>query len=215
MKIVVDGNIGSGKTTQLGLLEKKGFLVFREPIHEWPLQEFYEDKTNGLFPLHMAILRTLRSKGPGVYERCLMSSRWVFWEWAKSKGPVTNDDTYNYFYDRHVWYPDLYIFLAKPPEKCYEAIQARGQTGDDFVTLEYLKELDTLYAHMLRNVPCRVHVINAEAPPEEIHDKILNILSHNDQQVLVGDDQRNQMQKSGRSRGEVFCPPFQNMCRLS
>ena len=215
MKIVVDGNIGSGKTTQLGLLEKKGFLVFREPIHEWPLQEFYEDKTNGLFPLHMAILRTLRSKGPGVYERCLMSSRWVFWEWAKSKGPVTNDDTYNYFYDRHVWYPDLYIFLAKPPEKCYEAIQARGQTGDDFVTLEYLKELDTLYAHMLRNVPCRVHVINADAPPVEIHDKILNILSHNDQQVLVGDDQRNQMQKSGRSRGEVFCPPFQNMCRLS
>jgi len=215
MKVVVDGNIGSGKTTQLGLLEKKGFVVFREPIEDWPLQEFYEDRKNGIFPLHMAILRTLRPRGPGVYERSLLSSRWVFWEWAKSKGVVAHDKTYNYFYERHSWQPDLYIFLSKTPEKCFEAIQTRGQTGDGFVTLEYLKELDELYTKMIMNVPCRVHVLKADDPPEEIHEKILNILSHNEYTVLVGDDKRRQVQKPGGRGGSVFCPPFQDLCRLS
>jgi thymidylate kinase len=215
MKVVVDGNIGSGKTTQLGLLEKKGFIVFREPIDEWPLQEFYEDPKNGIFPLHMAILRTLRPRGPGVYERSLLSSRWVFWEWAKAKGASAHDATYDYFYERHKWQPDLYIFLSKSPEKCLEAIQTRGQTGDGFVTLEYLQELDALYQKLVMKVPCRVHVLNAEAPPEEIHEKILNILSHNEYTVLVGDDERRQVQKPGGRGGSVLCPPFKDLCRLS
>jgi thymidylate kinase len=215
MKVVVDGNIGSGKTTQLGLLEKKGFMVFREPIDEWPLQEFYEDPKNGIFPLHMAILRTLRPRGPGVYERSLLSSRWVFWEWAKAKGASAHDATYDYFYERHKWQPDLYIFLSKSPEKCLEAIQTRGQTGDGFVTLEYLQELDALYQKLVMKVPCRVHVLNAEAPPEEIHEKILNILSHNEYTVLVGDDERRQVQKPGGRGGSVLCPPFKDLCRLS
>jgi thymidylate kinase len=215
MKVVVDGNIGSGKTTQLGLLEKKGFVVFREPIDEWPLQEFYEDPKNGIFPLHMAILRTLRPRGPGVYERSLLSSRWVFWEWAKTKGSAPHDGTYNYFYDRHGWQPDLYIFLSKSPEKCFEAIQTRGQTGDSFVTLEYLKELDALYQKLVMKVPCRVHILKADAPPEEIHEKILNILSHNEYTVLVGDGERRQVQKPGSHGGSMLCPPFQDLCRLS
>ena len=215
MKVVLDGNIGSGKTTQLGLLEKKGFVVFREPIADWPLQEFYEDTKNGLFPLHMTIIRTLRPRGHGVYERSLLSSRWVFWEWAKSKGTVAHDETYEYFYQRHTWQPDVYIFLAKSPEKCFEAIQTRGQTGDGFVSLEYLKELDELYAKMIMNVPCRVHIIKADAPPEEIHEKILNILSHNEYSVLVCDDKRDEVQKrSGRGR-PVLCPSFQDVCHLS
>jgi hypothetical protein len=40
MKIVIDGNIGSGKTTQLGLLEQKGWKLRREPIDKWPPQRF-------------------------------------------------------------------------------------------------------------------------------------------------------------------------------
>ncbi len=215
MKVVVDGNIGSGKTTQLGLLEKKGFLVFREPIADWPLQEFYEDPKNGIFPLHMAILRTLQPRGPGVYERSLLSSRWVFWEWAKARGQAPNHKTYEYFYDLHSWRPDLYIFLAKSPEKCFEAIQSRGQTGDSFVTLEYLKELDELYQKLLMNVPCRVHVLKADAPAEEIHEKILNILSHNEYTVFSSDGERRQVQKPGDRRGSLFCPPFQDVCRVS
>jgi deoxyadenosine/deoxycytidine kinase len=39
MRIVIDGNIGAGKTTQLGLLEKIGYTVRREAIDDWPLED--------------------------------------------------------------------------------------------------------------------------------------------------------------------------------
>lgn len=216
MKVVIDGNIGSGKTTQLNLLEKKGFLVFREPIHKWPLQEFYENPKEGIFPLHMAILRTLRPQGPGVYERSLSSSRWVFWEWARARNSAPHHETYEYFYEKNVWWPDLYIFLAKSPEQCHRDIQKRGQTGDEYVSLEYLKELDELYQKLVMKYPCRVHVVRAaDRSPGEIHEEILSILNNNEYTVLVGDSQRNKVQKSRSSGGQVFCPPFQDLCRLS
>lgn len=216
MKVVIDGNIGSGKTTQLGLLEAKGFLVFREPIDEWPLDEFYQDPKSGAFPLHMAILRTLKPRGDAVYERSLLSSRWVFWEWAKAKGLATNSKTYEYFYEKHSWHPDLYIFLSKSPEECHRSIQTRGQTGDAHVSLEYLRELDVLYKQLVMKVPCVVHVLDASAPPEEIHAKILTILSHNEHsEVLLRDGRGRQVQKRGGPGGQVFCPPFQDLCRVS
>jgi thymidylate kinase len=217
MKVVIDGNIGSGKTTQLGLLEAKGFSVFREPIDEWPLAEFYQDPKSGIFPLHMAILRTLQPKGTGLYERSLLSSRWVFWEWALARGLASHHATYDYFYEKHAWQPDLYIFLSKTPEECHRSIQVRGQTGDTHVTLQYLQELDELYKKLVLKVPCKVYVINALAPPVEIHDKILSILRNNEySEVLVGDDKWDQVQKSGKRRGgKVLCTSFKDVCRVS
>ena len=118
MKIVIDGNIGSGKTTQLGLLEKKGWQVRREPIDDWPLEEFYKDPSRWAYLLHMRILQTLRpirSERPVIYERSLMSSRWVFWPVLQRQGHVTPAEhtSYDQFYDQYAWYPDLYIFLSK------------------------------------------------------------------------------------------------------
>ena len=216
MKVVIDGNIGSGKTTQLGILEAKGYRVFREPIEEWPLEEFYKDPKTGSFPLHMTILKTLQNRGPAVYERSLLSSRWVFWEWAKARGLVMHSPIYEYFYEKHTWAPDVYIFLSKSPEECFRHVQNRGQTGDTHVSLEYLKELDALYQKMIKHVPCRVHVLNAHAPPEEIHEKILKILNSNERsEVLLRHGHGSKVQKSGRFGRQVFCTPFPDMCHMS
>ena len=57
--IAVAGNIGSGKTTQLDLLERKGWSVKREPIDEWPLDLFYKDKSRWALLLQMKILQVL------------------------------------------------------------------------------------------------------------------------------------------------------------
>ena len=73
MKIVIDGNIGAGKTTQLSLLKRLGARVFKEPIEEWPLKEFYANPKKGIFPLQMAVLRTVCDQGPGIYERFLLA----------------------------------------------------------------------------------------------------------------------------------------------
>lgn len=216
MRVVIDGNIGAGKTTQLTLLEKLGCRVFKEPLDEWPLAEFYANPKKGIFPLQMAVLRTLEPKGPGVYERSLMSSRWVFWEWAKTHDLVEHEKTYEYFYDKHCWFPDLYIFLSKTPEDCHRHIGTRTQVGDSQVSLDYLRELDVLYKEMLMKVPCVVHVIDGSLKPEEIHAKILNILNNNEHsEVLFGNSPRHEVQESRESRRKVRGPPCPDVCSVS
>ena len=217
-RVVIDGNIGSGKTTQLGLLEKKGWRVRREPIDEWPLEEFYKDPKRWAFYFHMVILQTLRPvKTPEtvIYERSLLSSRWVFWPVLLKKDVVTKqeDATYAKFYDQYAWYPDLYIFLTKDLDLAWEHIQKRHQAGDTGVTLEYLKELGEEYQKLIRNVPCRVYIVNANRSVEEIHKEICGILS--DHELFVGDPVRGQMQKEGGSGRKMPCTSFTNMCRLS
>lgn len=218
MRIVIDGNIGSGKTTQLGLLEKKGWTVRREPIEKWPLEEFAKDPARWAFFFHMVILQTLRpltTKQAVIYERSLLSSRWVFWPVMVKKVLVTpaEDAVYAKFYDQYAWYPDLYIFLAKDLDLAWEHIQQRHQAGDSGITREYLSELGQEYEQLIRNVPCRVHVVNANRPVEEIHKEICGILSEHE--LLVSHAHGLQVSQKGGGRREMPCTPFANMCRLS
>jgi len=216
MKIVIDGNIGAGKTTQLNLLKRIGARVFKEPIEEWPLEEFYADPKKGIFALQMAVLRTVCDQGPGIYERSLLSSRWVFWEWAKKKNLVEHVKTYEYFYEKHAWSPDLYIFLSKSPEECYLHVSSRKQTGDSKVTLGYLRELDELYSELRDRVTCKVHVIDASRTPEEIHAEILHIINNNEQsEVLFCDSPGTEVQESSEFGGKVRRAPCPVMCRVS
>ena len=94
MHIVIDGNIGSGKTTQLDLLAKKGWSVKREPIDEWPLELFYKDMSRWALLLQMRILQTVRPTKDSVtiYERGLFATRHVFWEYLREKKLVTPEE---------------------------------------------------------------------------------------------------------------------------
>jgi len=180
-RVIVDGNIGSGKTTQLDLLEKKGWKVHREPLDKWPLEEFYKDPSRWAFYFHMVILQTQRPidhPEPVVYERSLASSKTVFWQVLVNRGLVTDgeDHTYSQFYDKFVWYPDLYIFLKKSPEKAFEHMSLRGQAGDSGIDLDYLRELDSEYNNLISKLPCEVIIIDAERTPEEIHEEIIRLL---------------------------------------
>jgi deoxyadenosine/deoxycytidine kinase len=218
VKVVIDGNIGSGKTTQLNLLEKKGWMVKREPIEKWPLELFYKDKSRWALLLQLKIFQTLqpiKSKGVVVYERCLLSTRYVFWEYLLQKKLVLpeEDEVHSAVYEKEVWYPDIYIFLSKEPEKALEHIKQRKQTGDSGISLDYLKDLDKLYRNMILKVPCRVHVINAHQTPEEIHKQILSLLIADG--VHVTDTGGPQVQKTGAHQRQVLCTPFTNMCNLS
>lgn len=178
MRVVIDGTIGSGKTTQLDLLEKKGWKVHREPINMWPLDTFYKNTKRWAFMFHMIILQTLQpieSNVPVIYERSPISSRYVFWPLLETT--EYENSTYEYFYEKHKWHPDIYILLQKSPSKAFEHIQTRGQAGDFGVTMELLENLDTKYKEL--NPGCIVHVVDAERTPEEIHEHILRIITDN------------------------------------
>jgi deoxyadenosine/deoxycytidine kinase len=178
MKIVIDGTIGSGKTTQLDLLEKAGWDVKREPISEWPLDLFYRDPSRWAFLMHMAVLRSLKPSERTVHERCPLSTAHVFWQYVVDKKLVTPEENelFMKYYDEIGWQPDVYILITKKPEMAWEHIQKRGQAGDSGVTLEYLKELQEYYSKMVTRIPCKMLVVNGNRDPSVIHKQILEYL---------------------------------------
>lgn len=188
MRIIIDGNIASGKTTQLALFEQKKWKVRREPIDSWPLDEFYSDPSRWGFLFHMIILKSLQpieSDVPVIYERSLLSSRHVFWPLQTST--AFEHDTYCSFYKDYMWIPDFYIYLDKSPETAYEHIQHRGQAGDFGVSLDLLKTIDCKYKELCRNIEC--HVIDANQSIEAIHSDICLLLFQHG--VHCDDTQRN------------------------
>lgn len=216
MRIVIDGTIGSGKTTQLCLLESKGYKVVKEPIDQWCLDLFYKDPKRWGFMLQLQILMSFQSKGV-IWERCPMSSNYVFWKNLVNKKLVTQteDETYQKYYERFGWQPDLYIWLRCSPQTAYGRIKSRHQTGDKSITLDYLKELDRLYDNLLRNIPCRVLTLNTEELTEEdVHSKIISILQSEDALQLIDSD-GSKVSKTRSARRQVLCAPLPVMCSVS
>ena len=170
-RIAIEGNIGAGKTTQLDMIS--GHRVFREPVHLWPLEEFYQDSQKNAFLMQATVLASFKDHGPGIYERSTFASKTVFSNFDSE----TEKMSYELMYDRLGWDPDYWIFLESDPEKCYRKVRGRRGPGDSYVTLEYLKEIDRRYKKMYEKVKGKAFVVNADRPAEEVHKSILEILN--------------------------------------
>lgn len=176
MKIVIDGNIGSGKSTQLKLLETKGVPVKYEPIEDWPLDMYYSNPTRWGFLFQIIILQTLKTvKGFSVYERSPLSSLNVFWE-LMSKTPE-EDLAYRRAYDMYAWYPDVYIYINTSPDTCYNHITKRTQDGDSAVDMELLNRLDKQYLKMYEKITCSRYMVDGNKPINEVNDSITKIIN--------------------------------------
>lgn len=218
MKIVIDGNIGAGKSTQLCLLESHGFKVRREPIAEWSLDLFYSNPSRWAFLLQMQILNSYSSDNEyDVYERCPLSSNYVFWKNLVRHGTVTRDEDiiYQKYYEKMNWQPDLFIYLATTPEYVFGRIQSREQVGDSKITLDYLKELHESYSKFLKSVPCKViPIVVSGRTPEQINDEIISVINV-ENEVFLSNGSRKAVSKPGKNRSEMSCTPFRDMCHMS
>lgn len=173
MKIAIEGNIGSGKTTQLDLLKRLSVPVYKEPIHLWPLEEFYDDPKRNAFLMQTSVLATFPDRGPGIYERSTRASKSVFSNLTHPQELMT----YGILYNRLGWDPDYWIFLESSPELCLKRIRGRNGRGDQAVTLEYLEKLDTKYKEMYEEVKHKSFVVNADRPEEEVFRTIVDIIN--------------------------------------
>jgi deoxyadenosine/deoxycytidine kinase len=192
MRIVIDGNIGSGKSTQIQLLKDIGFKTKKEPIDQWPLQEFYDDPVRWAFTLHMKILDTY-SDAPDdcIYERCMQSVYGVFWSNLAQSVTKIENDLFQAWYNRVEWRPDVIIYLYSQPQKCLERIQARNQTGDAEISLTYLKQLHKWYTwYDMSNENHTIYV--DDKTPDEIHNEILSVLKLEDA-MYISDRYRSQV----------------------
>lgn len=177
-RVVIDGNIGSGKSTQLKLLGELGYTIHTEPIDDWPLDLFYADKSRWAFLLQMSILRSFCSGGEGIWERSPESSRNVFWKMLLDESTSTRfeDEIYRYFYDTCSWKPDVHVYIRTTPEECHRRIQSRHQEGDSVITLEYLQKLHEYYEDYVAHAEGTVVIIDGNKNPDEILRCIRGVL---------------------------------------
>ncbi len=195
MKIVIDGLIGAGKSTQVDILSKTlGISTVREPIDEWPLDLFYSNPDRWGFLMQVAVLNSfvkLRNTD-GIFERSPESTRRVFWQNLVDSGAVndTEDGVFQSLFRNVSWSPDITILIDKSPELCFEHIHKRTQDGDSKITLEYLKKLHSYYENF-KKMP-GVITIDGNRSISEISEDIIKTVR------LLQDERAVQVHKSER-----------------
>ena len=193
MIIVIDGNIGSGKSTQVEKLSES-FDVHREPLDKWGklLQWFYDNPRRWALTFQMRVLKCFNDAATFVggtnhlvIERYPESSRCVFWKILCEQDTVTKEEQEIYSDYYKTFTPDVLIYLRCPPSVCLERFKSRGQPGDNKITLEYVTQLHDLYEQMYKeksNAIVLDGTMDSKILHKHIKDKIVSSIGYDEVQ---------------------------------
>ncbi len=164
MKIVIDGNIGCGKTTVLESLNNTESFkdkVITEDIKSWKpyLEQFYNNMDKYALSFQMKVLKhhmknsKLDSNSLYILERSPLSCIHVFGENLYNDNKISDLDMqlmidYNNSFG---WMPEYIIYIKTDPEICSKRINERHRQGEDGIPLDYLKSIDNLYNEFYLN----------------------------------------------------------------
>ena len=163
---IIEGNIGSGKSTILKKLENLSNVeVVQEPVDKWIeikdndgknlLQHFYEDMNRYSYMFQTMVFKTRiealskpQEKQFRFSERSIWTDRFVFGKMCLEDEKMNSIETSCYKY----WFefleeqfkpkPDGIIYIKCSPEKCLERIEKRGREEESKIPIEYLNTLD-------------------------------------------------------------------------
>ena len=173
MMIIVEGNIGAGKSTLTkALAARLGARAFYEPVESNPyLEKYYQDpKKYALamqfylmsvrYEMHVeGIEHIWRTGTPAIFDRSIYGDA-VFAKRNWLDGKMSDLDFENYNKMRRVMYkslmvPHITLFLKNTPEKTLENINARNRNCEASIPLEYLKGLHDLYRELTVEMEAR------------------------------------------------------------
>ena len=160
MRISIDGNIGSGKSTVMSMLEKNldkdKYCFIQEDVKNWDnyLKQYYNDiKQNSLLFQMKVLLHHLTNKNIGnkiqIHERSPLSCIDIFGINLKNSKFLTELDidlmkNYNSIYG---WLPDLVIYIKTEPDIAHNRIKKRSRQGES-IPLTYLNNINNLYNNL-------------------------------------------------------------------
>jgi deoxyadenosine/deoxycytidine kinase len=201
LMILLEGNIGAGKTTVgTAIASTNAYGFVEEPTSQWQegfacnmLELFYTETERWAFTFQICAFVTraktwreitrLTDHSKVVLERSIYCDRHVFAENCHRSGLMSLaeyqlycqlwDFTVSNFADE----PDLILYLRTPAEVCMERIVARSREEEVGIPLEYLEQLENLHDEWLMNNP-RALVLDGEHwwTPEELQEQITGAL---------------------------------------
>ena len=163
--LVIEGNIGAGKTT----LSKKfaddfnAKLILEQFADNPFLPKFYKNQERYSFPLELSFLadRYNQIKNQVLNLDLFYSFLVSDYYFAKSAIFAQNtltEDEYHLF--RQIFdivfetmpKPDLYVYLHSNTEKLLENIEKRGRNYEQNIDANYLKKIEKGYFHFLKQI---------------------------------------------------------------
>lgn len=155
--IVIEGNIGAGKTTAASMLsEKLNARLILESFENNPFLEFfYKDQERYAFQVELFFLaeryHQLSKNLVGDIFNEYTVFDYIFTKSAIFSGITLNGnekDLFNNLYhimNRFMPKPDILIYLHQPIERVIEQINQRGRSYEQDIPEEYLKEVERSY----------------------------------------------------------------------
>jgi len=172
--LIVEGNIGAGKSTFLRLIkEKLACQIVYEPHEKWQdisgkgnlLEKFYTDTPRWAytFQSYAFITRTLAQRNHDlknpyptqVLERSVFSDRYCFAKNLYESGLMSDLEWtlylewFGWFCKDHVKKPHGFIYLRTTPQTCYKRLLKRARHEEKAVPVEYLKQLHQKHENWL------------------------------------------------------------------
>lgn len=173
LMILLEGNIGAGKTTVGRALAASGAFEFiEEPTTMWRegfaanmLDLFYGDPHRWGFTFQICAFITraktwkeilaLTDHSRVILERSVFCDRHVFAENCHRTGLMSPAEhqlycgLWDFLVSNYCVEPDLILYLRTPAQICLERIKARNRAEESGMTLEYLLQLEELHDEWL------------------------------------------------------------------
>jgi deoxyadenosine/deoxycytidine kinase len=164
--IVIEGNIGAGKTTLASMIAKEyNAKLILERFADNPfLPKFYNDPSRYSFPLELSFLadRYRQLKEELVEQDLFRSFTVADYYFMKSlvfSSKTLEQDEFSLY--RQIFYiiysslpkPDLYVYLHVPPERLLKNIALRGREYEKTITADYLFGIQESYFNFFRQNP--------------------------------------------------------------
>jgi deoxyguanosine kinase len=170
--VVIEGNIGAGKTTLAGRISDQfNARLILEHFADNPfLPKFYKDPEKYSFPLELSFLasRYKQLKEELVPQDLFKSFTIADYYFMKSlvfAASTLTGDEYNLY--RQIFYiiygslpkPDIYVYLHLNPDRLLKNIDSRGRNYEKSITKEYLQKIQDSYFSFFRQNPDNKYLI--------------------------------------------------------
>lgn len=155
--LVIEGNIGAGKTSLCEMLaaEKNAKLILEQFDDNPFLSKFYEHPERYAFPTELSFLserykQIKENLHQELFNDMVISDYFLIKSLIFSSKTLEKEEylLYRTVFDiifENIVMPDLYVYLHKTPESLLKNIKKRGREYEQNISEKYLKEIEEGY----------------------------------------------------------------------
>ena len=170
--VVIEGNIGAGKTTLATRLANQfnGRIILEHFADNPFLPKFYENPDKYSFPLELSFLasryKQLKEElAPQDLFKAFTVADYYFMKSLVFASSTLQGDEYNLY--RTIFYiiygslpkPDIFVYLHLNPDRLLNNIKKRGRDYEKTITRDYLQKIQESYFAFFRQNPENKYLI--------------------------------------------------------